>query len=68
MTKDGYWTTLGSIGVVPRNPNISSSTLAPASNCASPRGAATICNPIGSPVAVKPQGSYSAGQQTSVIA
>ena len=30
----------GSIGVVPRTPRISSSTLAPASNCASPRGGA----------------------------
>ena len=30
----------GSIGVVPRTPRISSSTLAPASSCASPRGGA----------------------------
>ena len=57
-----------SIGVVPRTPRISSSTRAPASSCASPRGAATICRPTGRPEAVKPQGSDSAGQQTSVIA
>jgi MFS family permease len=59
---------LGSIGVVPRTPNISSSSLAPASSFASPRGGATICRPTGRPLAVKPQGSDSAGQQASVIA
>ena len=58
----------GSIGVVPRTPKISSSTFEPASNCASPRGGATTCNPTGRPEAVKPQGSDSAGQHTSVIA
>ena len=63
-----YFAGLGSIGVVPRRPRISSSTLAPASNCASPRGAATICSPIGRPDAVKPQGSDSAGQHASVMA
>ncbi len=35
-----YFGGLGSIGVVPRTPRISSSTLAPARSCASPRGGA----------------------------
>ena len=63
-----YFGGLGSIGVVPRTPRISSSTLAPARSFASPRGGATICSPTGRPEAVKPQGSDSAGQHTSVIA
>ncbi len=58
----------GSIGVLVLMPRISSSTPAPASSCASPRGAATICSPTGRPDSVKPQGSDSAGQHTSVIA
>src|SRR4051794_38058970 len=64
----GYFAGRGSIGVVPRTPRMSSSTLAPARSCASPRGAATICRPTGRPVAVKPHGNDSAGQHTSVIA
>ena len=63
-----YFGALGSIGVLPLMPRISSSTLAPASSFASPRGAATICSPTGRPEAVKPHGSDSAGQHTSVIA
>src|SRR6185312_1407289 len=63
-----YFGPRGSIGVVPRTPRISSSTLAPASNCASPRGGPTTCSPTGKPEAVNPQGSDSAGQHTSVIA
>src|SRR3981081_1283563 len=61
-----YFGALGSIGVVPRTPRMSSSALAPARSCASPRGGATTCNPTGRPDAVKPQGSESAGQHTSV--
>src|SRR5258705_8926090 len=63
-----YFAGLGSIGVVPRRPRISSSTLAPARSCASPRGGATTCSPTGSPDAVNPQGRDSAVQHTSVIA
>src|SRR5579872_1767672 len=59
---------LGSIGVVPRTPRISSKTLAPARSAASPRGAATICKPTGRPEAVNPHGRDSAGQHTSVMA
>ena len=47
--RDYDFATLGSIGVVSRTPRISSSTFAPASSCASPRGGATICKPIGRP-------------------
>ena len=64
----GYLGARGSIGVVPRTPRISSSTLDPASNCASPRGGPTTYSPTGRPEAVKPQGSDSAGQHTSVMA
>ena len=60
--------TRGSIGVAPRRPRISSSTFAPASSPASPRGAATICNPTGRPDAVKPHGKDSAGQHANVMA
>jgi len=63
-----YFGDLGSIGVVPRTPRMSSSILAPASSCASPRFGATTCNPTGRPEAVNPQGSDSAGQHTSVMA
>jgi hypothetical protein len=63
-----YFGGLGSIGVEPRTPRISSSTLAPASSWASPRGGATIYSPTGRPEAVNPQGSDSAGQHASVIA
>src|ERR1700730_2739877 len=59
---------LGSIGVVPRMPKISSSSQAPARSWASPRGAATIWSPTGRPDAVKPHGKDNAGQHTSVIA
>ena len=65
---DSDFGTRGSIGVVPRTPRISSSTFAPASSCASPRGGPMICNPTGRALSVKPQGSDSAGQQASVIA
>src|SRR3954451_11437857 len=63
-----YFGARGSIGVVSRTPRMSSSTLDPASNFASARGFATIWSPTGKPEAVKPQGSDSAGQHTSVIA
>ena len=63
-----YFGALGSIGVVPRTPRMSSSTLLPARSCASPRGGATTYSPTGRPEAVNPHGSDSAGQHTSVIA
>jgi len=60
--------TLGSIGVVPRRPRISSRPFAAARMRASLRGGPAICNPTGKFSRVKPQGSDSAVPHDTVIA
>jgi hypothetical protein len=58
----------GSMGVMRRNPSMSSISLAPASTLASARGGPTICKPTGRSSLVNPHGRDNAGQHTSVIA